>query len=341
MAESLEREARPDFADTSQGDLAALLRGGLKLTHMRMIAALDDHEKVSAAASVLNISQPAASRMIAEMEAILGVPLCERLPRGVALTSFGKAFARRARVILLELRGVDRDMSELRSGNGGAVFLGAVTAPAIELAVPAIAKARALYPGIEISIEVDTSQSLARELLASRHDFIIARIPADLDPRLFHVQIIGAEKACLIVRCDHPLAGATLVKLEALNAFDWVMQPRGSLLRQTVEQAFLLRNRPLPSRVLNTTSLLLTLVMVAQTDAIAPVALDVANFIRREDRLAGKIETLPIEFDIVVQPYGLITLKDRFLSPAAQTIYDLIQREAANLDGLGELAFKA
>ena len=49
------------------------LRSGLKLAHMRMIVALDDHGKVSAAAQVLNISQPAASRMIAEMEDKLGV----------------------------------------------------------------------------------------------------------------------------------------------------------------------------------------------------------------------------------------------------------------------------
>ncbi|WP_292140335.1 LysR family transcriptional regulator, partial [Mesorhizobium sp.] len=68
------------------GDGETLLRSGLSLRHMRMIVALDDHSRVSAAAQVLNISQPAASRMIAEMEAVLEVKLCERLPRGITLT---------------------------------------------------------------------------------------------------------------------------------------------------------------------------------------------------------------------------------------------------------------
>ena len=127
---------------SEEGD--KLLRSGLKLQHMRMIVALDEHGQISAAAHVLNVSQPAASRMIAEMEDILAVPLCERLPRGIRLTPYGNALARRARAVLLEMREVDREISDLKSGKGGSVFLGAVTAPAIELAVPAIRKVRAL-----------------------------------------------------------------------------------------------------------------------------------------------------------------------------------------------------
>ena len=134
-----------------------MLRSGLKLAHMRMIVALDDHGKVSAAAQVLNISQPAASRMIAEMEDVLGAKLCERLPRGVALTPAGQALARRARAVLLEMREVDREIADLKSGKGGTVFLGSVTAPAIELAVPAIQRVRERYPRIEINIQIDTS----------------------------------------------------------------------------------------------------------------------------------------------------------------------------------------
>ncbi|TIX04015.1 MAG: LysR family transcriptional regulator, partial [Mesorhizobium sp.] len=153
------------------GDGETLLRSGLSLRHMRMIAALDDHGRVSAAAQVMNISQPAASRMIAEMEAVLDVKLCERLPRGITLTPYGKALARRARSILLEMREIRR-----------------------------------IYPRIEITMQVETSNVLARELIATRHDFIIARIPDDLNPRLFEARVIGVEKACLIVRRGHPLA---------------------------------------------------------------------------------------------------------------------------------------
>jgi DNA-binding transcriptional LysR family regulator len=295
---------------------------------MRMIVALDENGRVSAAAQVMNISQPAASRMIAEMEAALDVQLLERLPRGVTLTPFGKALARRARLILLEMREAGREIAELKSGKGGSVFIGAVTAPAIELAVPAIREIRRLYPRIEITMQVETSNVLARELIASRHDFIIARIPDDLNPRLFESRVIGVEKACLIVRRDHPLTTKTSpVRLEETTGYDWVFQSGGSPLRQAMEANFLNRNIALPERILNTSSLLLTLVMVAQSDAIAPVSIQVARFIQSPDGLAGAIDVLPTEFDIEVRPYSLITAKQRVLSPAAKMLYDFILRE--------------
>lgn len=301
-----------------------LLRSGLKLTHMRMIVALDDHGQVSAAAHVLGMSQPAASRMISEMEGILKVPLCQRLSRGVGLTPYGRALARRARVILLELREVDREISDLRAGKGGSVFLGAVTAPAIELAVPAIHRMREDNPRLEVNIQIDTSAVLARELLASRHDFIIARIPDDLNPRLFESREIGVEKACLIVRRGHPLAGRRTVPVERLVDYDWVFQPAGSLLRRTMERIFLSRHVPLPERVLYTGSLLLTLVMVAQSDAISPVSVEVARFIGGEQGLGGAIDVLSVDFDIDVQPYSLIKVRDRVLSPAATALHQHI-----------------
>ncbi|MBX3572995.1 MAG: LysR family transcriptional regulator [Mesorhizobium sp.] len=292
-----------------------------------MVAALDEHGQVSAAASVLNISQPAASRMIAEIEAIVGAPICERLPRGVTLTPYGKALARRARSVLLELREVDREISDLRSGKGGSVYLGAVTAPAIDLVIPAIKIVRETYPKVEINMQVETSAVLAKELLASRHDFIVARIPDDLNPRLFEARVIGVEKACLIVRRGHPLLGQGAVRLDALHGFDWVLQPGGSLLRRTLEGIFVSHGAPLPDRVLNTSSLLLTLVMVAQSDAIAAVSTEVANFLRGRGDLDGSVEILPTDFEIVVQPYSLITVRNRSLSPAAQILYDQIRNQ--------------
>ena len=313
---------RSDAEPAGQAD--TLLRNGLKLGHLRMIVALDDNGQVSTAAHVMNISQPAASRMLAEIEGITQAPLCERLPRGVVLTSYGKLFARRARSILLELREAEREIVDLRSGRGGSVFMGTVTSPSIGLAVPAIKRIRQRYPQIEINIQVDTSAVLASELLASRHDFIIARIPDELNPRLFQARPIGIEKACLIVRRGHPLMQRETVPIEELTAYDWVFQPTGSLLRRALEAIFLSRGIPLPDRILNTASSFLTLVMVAQTDAIAPIAVDVATFVNSSDGLAGAIDVLPIDFEINVQPYSLITARNRALSPAAQMLYDFI-----------------
>ncbi|MGE0281343.1 MAG: LysR family transcriptional regulator [Rhizobiaceae bacterium] len=314
--------------DVAGDDELAAPRSALKFGHMRMIAALEQHGSVSAAAAALNISQPAASRVIAEMETILNARLLERMPRGVALTPYGEALARRARSILAELREAEREISDIRTGKGGTVHIGAVTAPAVELAVPAIRELRDHFPRIEVNVQVEASNVLARELIASRHDFIIARIPEDLNPRLFESRIIGSEKACLVVGRGHPLLEKSKVNLQDTLDFDWVLQPAGSLLRRTVEQHFTYLNTPLPERVLNTGSLLLTFVMITQSNAIAPVSVEVARFVRSGQGLAGAIEVLPLDVEIEVQPYSLITARGRVLSPAAQLLYDAILQRA-------------
>jgi DNA-binding transcriptional LysR family regulator len=305
-----------------------LSRSRLKMSHLRMIVALEEHEMVSAAAQAMNISQPAASRMIAEMESLLDAQLCERLSRGVRLTSLGQSLARHARSVLLQLLRAEQEIIDMRAGRGGSVALGAVTAPAIDLAAPAISRIRSIFPKIELNIKIDTSNVLARDLLASRLDFIIARVPDDLDPALFDWLTIGVEEACLIVRRGHPLLAHSPVRLSQLNAYDWVMQPRGTPLRRTIENMFLAKNLSPPERLSNTASLLLTMIMVAKSDAIAPMSVEAAKFVAAHGDAPGPIEILPTRFEIVVQPYSLIKVRNRAMSPAAQSVYDFIRTEA-------------
>jgi DNA-binding transcriptional LysR family regulator len=269
--------------------------------------------------------------MLSEMESIVKSPLYERVARGVVLTPFGLALAKRARKILLELREAGRELGALRTGRGGSVFLGAVTAPAISLVVPAIQRVTRTYPGIEINIEVENSNVLARELLAARHDFIISRIPDDLDPRLFTAHEIGVEKACLVVRNGHPLLERGVASLHDLAGYDWVFQPPGTLLRRKVEDIFLAAGVPLPENVVNTSSLLLTLAVVCKTDAIAPIALDMAQFICGQTSQAGESSILPIDFDIDVRPYSLITARERAMPPSARLLHDMILEESRHL----------
>ena len=279
---------------------------------------------VSAAAAAVNLSQPAASRMLADMEQLLDAPLCERQARGVRLTPLGQSLARHARSILLQLATAEQEFSDLRMGRVGVVSLGVVTAPAIDLVAPAVNRIRAQYPRIELNIKIDTSIVLARDLLASRLDFAIARVPEDLDPGLFDCHSIGVEAACLVVREGHPLLGGGAVDLPTLADYEWVMQPRGTPMRRTIESMFVTRNLAPPQRLANTSSLLLTMFMVARSDAIAPLSVEAARFV------AGRIgiEILPTTFDVIVQPYSLIAVRDRVLPPAAQSVHEFFRAEA-------------
>ena len=77
--------------------------------------------------------------------------------------------------------------------------------------------------------------------------------------------------------------------------------------------------------MLSTSSLLLTLAYISQTNAIAPVASAAADFYGREDGLGGRIVTLPVDTAMFVAPYSLITHAGRPLSPASRILFTLLE----------------
>jgi DNA-binding transcriptional LysR family regulator len=315
----------PGYQPEKEGDF--LIKAGLKLSHLRLILAIADSGQVSAAAEALSISQPAASRMLHEVESLLKAPLCQRAARGMEMTRFGEAMAKRARSILLEIREASREITELRTGYGGSVNMGSVTGPALTLAVPAIRRVRAMYPAIQINCHIEASNALARELLSARYDFVIGRLPDEFDPRDFEARPLGFERSCLIVRRDHPLLEVERPGLEDLRHYGWVFQPQGALLRRSIERLFIDSNVPLPDNIVSTPSVLFTMAMVVDSDAVAPVSREVAEFIAGMAGRVGDIAILDTAFEIGLEPYSLITARGRGLPPSARLLHDLIVEE--------------
>ncbi|QDZ00429.1 LysR family transcriptional regulator [Nitratireductor mangrovi] len=302
-----------------------LIRKGFKIAHLRLICALRETGQMSAAAAQLAISQPAASRLAADLERIVGVPLHLRHARGVELTPYGERLAARAEMMLQGLDDTARELSELERGNQGTVAIGSVTGPAIDLVLPVVRHARVTRPLISVTLVVDTSDRLAEDLMAARVDFYIGRLLGDFDPKSFSLTEIGPEPVSLIVRTGHPLLRQPIITLRDCVAYDWVQQARGGLLRRSMESQLLARGIPLPEKVLSTSSLLLTLAYISQTNAIAPVASAAADFYRREEGLGGRIVALPVDDRIEVEPYALITHAGRPLSPASQVLFDMVR----------------
>lgn len=320
------RQTHTNNTDDQMGrDL--LIRQGIKLSHLRLILAVKATGQISAAARDLAISQPAASRLSAELERIVGVKLYDRHPRGIILSEYGERLAARAGNLLSELNEAGRELVELSTGMSGTVRIGSVTGPAVELVLPAVKQAREAYPKIDVSVNVSTSDVLAADLLADRLDFFIGRIPADQNRREFQAVFLVEEPIRLIVREGHALARKTSPSLADCVTYDWVLQPEGTLLRHTIESYLSANGVDLPRNFLSTSSLFLTLATIVQTDALAPVAQSFAGLIGREG-LGGKIETLPVAKDLAISPYALISRVKRTLSPASDVFYDLLLKQA-------------
>jgi DNA-binding transcriptional LysR family regulator len=305
----------------------------LKLRHLQLLVALDDHRKLNRAAVELGLSQPAASKMLAEIEGIVGVSLFDRLPRGIEPNWYGEALIRRTRTVMSELGQAGEEIAALKSGTGGSASIGAVMAPAVEMVTEAVTAARARLSGLQVTIDVEASDVLVSRLLASKLDFVIARVPVGFDPEPFDYEEIAAERVVMMVRRDHPLAERSGVRPIDLVDREWVLQPRGSQLRRSVETMLMRHGLSAPSRVIASASILMMMVLVARTDAIAPIAEPVAEMFLG----TGAFRTLSLAEPIPIEPYGLVRVKGRPLSPAARILYDLVREQhAARLAARGE-----
>ena len=147
----------------------------LKLNQLRFLAALKRKGKLSLAAEEMNISQPAASRTLAEIEALVGRQICTRNAHGFVFNEFGNVLAARANRIVAEVENIGRDMQEVADGLRGRVRIGAVTAAAVAYALPASLALRAQAPHAQLQIDVEPSLTLMQRMRAGEYDFVLAR----------------------------------------------------------------------------------------------------------------------------------------------------------------------
>ncbi|MGV8952300.1 MAG: LysR family transcriptional regulator [Cypionkella sp.] len=300
-----------------------LLQRGLKLSHLRLMALLAETGQIGQAADLLGVAQPAASRLLAEVERIIGAPVHVRTGRGISLTPVGATLAQRARRVQMELRDAARDIAEVAAGKGGHVRIGSVTGPAIDRVLPVLRAARIATPNVTAEVTVSPSDLLCEQLLAGRLDFVIGRLPEGPQRSLFQIIPIATEPVSLVVRRNHPLAQRADLRPEDLLGYDWVLPPPESILSRAVLARLRAHGLAYPSQRLSTASFLLIFALVQQTNAIAPLARAVADsFVALPD---APYTHLDIDLGIEVEPFGLVTRAGVLLPPVAARLAAEIQ----------------
>ena len=297
----------------------------LKPTHMRLIFEISRQKKLRLAAQTLNMSQPAASRILAELEAHVGSPLFIRHAKSMEVTDIGATFVRHCRAILREIDNLELDIHNLMSGQGGQVKVGAVSGPAVGVLLPAIRALKARAPNVEVTIRIDPSAHLVRELREGKLDFVMARPPSTQENRDLRAHPARSERIKLIVRRPHPLADISNIGLKDLVKKEWVIQEPGSPIYQVVERAFLSIGQTLPSNLTISSSLLTVLELVSKSDIIAPLAAEVAYLLIDKD-LGTNLIILDVKEEISVAPYFILTDQTRRLSNIAKTLLDDVLR---------------
>lgn len=295
----------------------------LQPKHLNLIRSIAELGQLSLAAQELALTQPAASRMLGEIERYVGSSIFVRTPKGMEPTAVGSALARRAQNVLEEMREAAREVEAIQRGLTGKVRIGAVTGGAVGHVVPAIRALKAEASTVDIHVDVAPSGEMIRDLLSGQYDFVLGRIPAGIDARQFHVEGATMEEVEIVVHRTHPLVNVDRLNISDMTHFPWVMQAPGTPLRLAVENVFIEEGAPIPRNIVNTTSLLVMIAMLASSNAIAPMSREVADLLCRQTPV-GDLTTLRLDTPIEVTPYHLITLSGKRLSPIAARLRDLL-----------------
>lgn len=292
------------------------IRARLKTRQLLLLVALAEEGNIHRAAQVLNMTQPAASKLLKDLEDVLEVPLFERLPRGMRPTWYGETMIRHARVALASLNQAHDELAGLKAGRFGQVAVGCITAPGLTLLPPAVARVKREHPSLRVSLEIETSPVLLDRLAQGKLDILVARLFAEHDKSQLRYEALVEEPISAIVRPGHPLLGMSDLTLRDLLAAGWIVPPAGSVLRHRFDLMFQEEGLAPPIDLIETSALLFMTRMLQQSDMVAIVANDVARYYSAH----GIVSILPVAMNCQMDNFGVITRTDRLLSPAAQVM---------------------
>jgi LysR family transcriptional regulator, regulator of abg operon len=239
----------------------------MKLHQLRVLLALAQHGSMHEASRSLHISQPALSKAIAELERELGVTLMSRSVRGVSLTNYGRALAKRASVVEQELRHAQEDIEAMRGYAEAQLNIGFTAVASSGPLADAIAAFRVRFPGVALQAYELRPQQILEGLREGRLDLALISTNSGPGTSAFQWEPLFSVGMSIAARPGHPLARTT--RLRDLLDADWLTldplddpgSPLASLMR--------LNRLEMPKRVVQSASNLLGLQLATCTDLIS------------------------------------------------------------------------
>lgn len=189
-----------------------------KVIHFLAVA---EHLNFTAAATQLNISQPALSRSIKHLEEQLCVTLLDRMPTGVALTRYGEILARRARLMQLDAEHTLSEIEALKTGSGGKLRIGAGPLWANVYLPWAIAELQRQHTGYQIEITSGVIDTLVPSILAGQIDTFCSSLDFPNHPELEKVQLVDVSHV-VVADKGHPLARKAEIQATQLLDYPWI-----------------------------------------------------------------------------------------------------------------------
>jgi len=294
----------------------------LNVRQMLDLLAVVDHGGVTAAARALNVSQPALTRSVRQLEETLDVTLLARVGRGVVPTRFGRSLAQHARTIEAELRHATRDLSELRQAEGGHIALGASPIGMATLVGPALSRLHAVRPGLTFDVRNDALGLQLDALDRGELDIVIGALFGGAGTHEHLVEeILFQNSLSVIVRGDHPLTPRTDLTIADLVDEAWVMARGSATIRQLVANEFRFEGSDPPKFVVETDSMLCVKGLLLSGDFVCANPAELfATEIER-----GVLCALPIRWHSGSRTIGFTLREHGTITPAMASLIEILR----------------
>jgi DNA-binding transcriptional LysR family regulator len=302
-------------------DLIRRLPRHLKMSELRVFAAVLEHRSFRKAAAVLHVTQPAVTKAIAGLEQTLGVKLFDRVANGVEPTVHGRSFAPRARTVFDELRRAAQDLALLSSGAVGSLRVGLLPLPAIPFVPVAVNRLIDQHPGVLVSLVEERETELLDRL--RRHDIEVAILRLALvDPEEdLRVNRLFDERLCVVAAQNHPLASRDNLQWAELLEQRWVLPPADCFFFEHVQRSLDRMHMPMPRHAVEAAAIQLQFALVLHAGMLSFGMRSQISF------APGKefVVRLPFDLPVAGTAVAAVSLKSHELSPLAQQFIGHVQ----------------
>jgi LysR family transcriptional regulator, hydrogen peroxide-inducible genes activator len=289
----------------------------MEIHQLRYFVAVADEGSFSRAAAKVRVAQPSLSQQIRKLEAEVGQPLFDRLPRSVVLTEAGRCLIDYARQILASIGDARRSVDELKDEISGRLAVGAIPTIAPYILPELVGKFQKHFPEVSLEIVEDVTGGITRRVEAGELDVALAST-CQQSPTLRR-ESLGNEPLLVLVPQGHPLAKKTLVGLDDLKSQRFLLLHEMHCLSQQVHH--LLESRRLRPEIALAGSQLGTIANLVA----AEIGVSIVPQMMVKHRATSGCVSLPFAPPVPERELNLLYNPLRFQSKAAAAF----RREAA------------
>ena len=296
----------------------------LKLRDLNVLLTVVRCGSMGKAAAQLSVSQPAISKAISDLEYVLGVRLLDRRPQGVEPTIYGRALLDRGLNAFDELKQATKDIEFLADPSAGEVRVGASVVIGSSLVAAVVDRLSRRYPRVTVHLLAGEVTMIQRALDGREVDVLLAGMFGPV-PEHLNAEFLYDDPFVIAAGAGNPLCRRRHIKLADLMNEPWALPPPNSPSRAVVAEVFRASGLDLPRATLLTSSIPARNALLTGGRFLTLVPVSILKL----SGASQEIRALPVDIPSVGRPIGILTLKNRTLSPVAQ-LFISCAREVAN-----------